>query len=153
MQIPISLRFFLILTSYLPSEFPKGLFSEVTVKIFKALLHFSILAIWPVHLNLLDLITLTVQTMKVLTVEHSPLPICIPLGPTYPSQYPKFSLIINNNEPEINNQELNQIPLHQQATKLPLPSGRTHSRFVLWKYSKCVIVRRSVIAFSVSWRS
>ena len=58
--IPISLRFILILSSHLCLGLPKGLFpADVPVKILKALLLSSILATWPAHLNLLDLISLT----------------------------------------------------------------------------------------------
>ena len=59
--IPISLRFILILSSHLRRGLPKSLFPvSVPVKIFKALLPCSILATDPDHLNLLDLITLTI---------------------------------------------------------------------------------------------
>ena len=56
--MPISLRFILILSSHLCLGLPKSLFPVgVPVKILKALLPSSILAIWPAHLNLPDLIT------------------------------------------------------------------------------------------------
>ena len=48
-------------SSYLRLVLPKGLFPPgVPVKILKALLPSSILTTWPAHLNLLDLITLTI---------------------------------------------------------------------------------------------
>jgi hypothetical protein len=54
-------HFILILSSHLCLGLLKGLFPVgLTVKILKALLHTSILATYPVHLNLLDLITLTI---------------------------------------------------------------------------------------------
>jgi hypothetical protein len=54
------LRSILILSSRLQLSLPKYLFPVgLPVKILIALLPSSILAIWPVHLNLLDLITLT----------------------------------------------------------------------------------------------
>ena len=59
--IPISSRSILILSSYLRLGFPKGLFPVgLPVKILKALLPSSILATYPAHLNLIDLITLTI---------------------------------------------------------------------------------------------
>ena len=59
--IPISSRSILILSSNLRIGLPKGLFPVgLTVKILKALLPSSILATGPAHLNLLDLITLTI---------------------------------------------------------------------------------------------
>ena len=58
---PIYLRFFIILSSHLRLGLPKGLFPVgLPVKIFKALLPSSILVTCPAHLNLLDLITLTI---------------------------------------------------------------------------------------------
>ena len=68
------LRYFVILPSYLRLLLPKGLFPVgLPVKILKTLLPYSILAKLPEHLNLKDLITLTmlgatVQTMKSLIV-------------------------------------------------------------------------------------
>ena len=57
----ICLRFILILSSHLHLGHPKGLIpTGVPVKILKALLPSSILATWPVYLNLLDIITLTI---------------------------------------------------------------------------------------------
>ena len=57
---PISSRSILILSSHLRLGLPKGLFPVgLPVKILKALLPCSILATWS-HLNLLDLITLTI---------------------------------------------------------------------------------------------
>ena len=57
--IPIFLRSILILSSRL--RLPKGLFPVgLPVKILKALLPSYILATCPAHLNLLDLITLTI---------------------------------------------------------------------------------------------
>ena len=59
--IPISSKSILILSSHLRLDLPKSLFPEgLRVKILKALLPSSILATWPAHLNLLDLITLTI---------------------------------------------------------------------------------------------
>ena len=58
---PISLRSILILSSHLRPGLPKCLFPVgLLVKILKALLPSSILATCPVHLYLLDLITLTI---------------------------------------------------------------------------------------------
>ena len=59
--IPISSSTILILSSHLRLCLPKDLFPEgLPVKIFKALLPSSILATCPVHLNLLDINTLTI---------------------------------------------------------------------------------------------
>ena len=59
--IPISSRSILILSSHLCLSLPKGIFPVgLPVKILKALLPSSILATCPVHLNLLDFITLTI---------------------------------------------------------------------------------------------
>ena len=59
--IPISSRSILILSSHLRLGLPKGLFPVgLPVKILKALLPSSILATCPAHLNLRDLITLTI---------------------------------------------------------------------------------------------
>ena len=74
---------------------PKGLFPVgLPVKILKELLPSSILATWPAHLNSRfkdpDYVRWTVQTMKFLIVEPSPLPILIPLGPKYSPQDPAF---------------------------------------------------------------
>ena len=58
--IPISLRSILVMSSHLRLGLPKGIFPiGLPVKILKAVLPSSILATWPAHLNLLDLITLT----------------------------------------------------------------------------------------------
>ena len=87
--IPISLRSILILSSHLRLGLPKGLFPvDVLVKILKALLPSSILATWPAYLNLhhRDYIRWTVQNMKFLIVEPSPLSILIPLGTKYSPQ-------------------------------------------------------------------
>ena len=52
------LRFFLILSSHLRLGLPKGLFLVgLSVKTLKVLLPSSILAIYPVHFNLLDYTT------------------------------------------------------------------------------------------------
>ena len=60
-KISISLKSILILSSHLRLGLPKGQFSVgLPVKILKALLPSSILATSPAHLNLLDLMTLTV---------------------------------------------------------------------------------------------
>ena len=60
-NIPISLRLVLILSFHLSLGLPKDLFpAGVPVKILKALLYSSILARWPVHLKLRDLITLII---------------------------------------------------------------------------------------------
>ena len=57
----ISSRSILILSSHLRLGLSKGLFPVgLPLKIYKALLHFSILATYPAHLSLLDLITLTI---------------------------------------------------------------------------------------------
>ena len=59
--IPTFLRSILILSSHLRLGLPKGLFPVgLPVKILKAVLPPSILATCPAHLNLLDLITLTI---------------------------------------------------------------------------------------------
>ena len=59
--ILISLSYILILFSHLCLGLPKGIFPVgVSVKMLKALLPSSILVTWPAHLNLLDLITLTI---------------------------------------------------------------------------------------------
>ena len=58
--IPISLRYIQILFSHLRVGLPKYLSVGVPVNILKALLPYSILATWPAHLNLLELITLTI---------------------------------------------------------------------------------------------
>ena len=59
--IPISSRSILILSSYLRQGLPKGLFPVgLPLTILKELLLSSILATCPTHLNLLDLITLTI---------------------------------------------------------------------------------------------
>jgi len=56
-----SSRSILILSSHLRPGLPKGLFSVgLPVRILKALLSSSILATCPAHLNLVDLITLTI---------------------------------------------------------------------------------------------
>ena len=60
-SIHIISKSIIILSSPLRLGLPKGLFPVgSSVKILKALLPFSILAIRPAHLNLLDLITLTI---------------------------------------------------------------------------------------------
>ena len=59
--IPISSRSILILSSHQRLGLPKGLFPvSLPCKILKALLPSCILATCPVHLNLLDLINLTI---------------------------------------------------------------------------------------------
>ena len=59
--IPISLRSILILSFHLHLGLPEGLFPVgLPAKILKGLLHTSILATCPAHLNVLDLITLTI---------------------------------------------------------------------------------------------
>ena len=59
--IPIYLRLILILSSHPCLGLPKGLFPVgLPVKILKTLLPSSIMATCPAHLNLLDLITLTI---------------------------------------------------------------------------------------------
>ena len=59
--IPISLISILILSSHLRLGLPKGLLPVgLPVNILKALLLSSILATYPAHLNLLDLITRTI---------------------------------------------------------------------------------------------
>ena len=60
-MISIYSRFILILSFYLCLGLPKGLFPVgLPVKLLKALLLSSILVTCPAHLNLLDLITLTI---------------------------------------------------------------------------------------------
>ena len=91
----IYLSSILILPSHLHLGLPKGLFlAGVPDKILIALVPSSILATWCTHLSLLhnhsDYIRWTVQTMKFLIVEPSPLPIWIPLGPKYLPQDPVF---------------------------------------------------------------
>jgi hypothetical protein len=59
--MPISLRLILILSSHLRLGLPKGLFPPgLPVNNLKVLLASYILATRPVHLNLLDLITMTI---------------------------------------------------------------------------------------------
>ena len=60
--MPLSLRSIPILCSHLCLEVPNGGLFVVGLpdKMLKALLASSILAKWPVHLNLLDLITLNI---------------------------------------------------------------------------------------------
>ena len=59
-MIPISLRYYLILSPVYTLGLARGLFQVgYPVKILKALLSRSILATCPAHLNFLDLITLT----------------------------------------------------------------------------------------------
>ena len=59
--VPISLMSILILSSHLRLGLPKGLFPVgLRAKILKVLLPSSILTACPAHLNLLDLITLTI---------------------------------------------------------------------------------------------
>ena len=66
--IPIYWRSVLILYSHLRLGFPKNLFAEgLPVKIVKELLPSSILATWPAHLNVLDLITLTILGVNGIT--------------------------------------------------------------------------------------
>ena len=68
--ISISLRSILILSSHLRLGLPKGIFPEgLPVKILKALLLSSILATCPVHLNLLDLITLNGTNYEVPRID------------------------------------------------------------------------------------
>ena len=63
--MPISSRSIIILSFHLRLGLPKGRFYVgLTVKILKALLPSSILATFPAHLNLLDLITLTVLSER-----------------------------------------------------------------------------------------
>ena len=58
--IPISLRSILILSSHLRLGLPNSFFPVgLPAKILKALLPSFIMATWPVHLNLPDVITLT----------------------------------------------------------------------------------------------
>jgi hypothetical protein len=59
--IPISSSSILISSSHLRLGLPKGTFpAGLPIKILKALLPYFILATCPAHLNLLDLITLTI---------------------------------------------------------------------------------------------
>ena len=65
--LPISSRSILILSSHLRLGLPKGLFpAGLLVQILKVLLPSSILATCPAHLNLLDLITLTIVILYLL---------------------------------------------------------------------------------------
>ena len=69
--IPISSRSILTLSSHLHLGLPKGLFPVgLPVKILKAFLPSSILATCPAHLNLLDLITLTILGEVSLTIYY-----------------------------------------------------------------------------------
>ena len=73
--ILISLRFILILPSHPRLGLPKDLIpAGVPVKMLKALLYLSIQATWPVYLNLLDLIALTIlsERYKLWSPLHSP---------------------------------------------------------------------------------
>ena len=87
-QIPISLRSVLILSSELRLGLPKHVFSAgLPANIFKTLPLSSILAALPVHLNLLDLITLTVlrELYKLLNFSlwsHLHFPLSYLLGPS-----------------------------------------------------------------------
>ena len=87
--ISISLKSILILSSHLWLGLPKSLCPVgLPVKILEALLPSSILATWPCpsqssRFNHPDYIRWTVQTMKFLIVNPSPLPIRIRLGPKY----------------------------------------------------------------------
>ena len=59
--IHISSKYILVLASHLRQGLPKGLFNVgLSVKILKAFLTSAILATCSAHLNLLDLITLTI---------------------------------------------------------------------------------------------
>ena len=92
----ISSRSILILSSHLRLGLPNGLFPVgLPVQILKALLHSSILATYRVHLNLLDLFTLTIlgERYKLLSSSlwsllHSPFEFI--LGPKHSPQNPVF---------------------------------------------------------------
>ena len=93
--IPTSLRSILIIFSHLRLGIPKRLFPvSLPNTILKALLPSSILATWPAHLfsrlYYSYYIRWTVQTMMLLIVEPSPLPIFVPLGSKYSPQDPDF---------------------------------------------------------------
>ena len=80
MLIPIFLRYIVILSSHLCLGLPQGLFPVcVPAKILKVLLPSSILATWPVLINFLDLITLTILgeryklwSFSLFSLLHSP---------------------------------------------------------------------------------
>ena len=84
-MIPISSKSILILSSHLHLGLPKSL---LPVKMFKAFLHSGYMACPSQYsiFNHPDYIRWTVQTMKFLIVEPSPLPILIPLGSKYSPQ-------------------------------------------------------------------
>ena len=96
-SLPISSKTILrvILSLHLRLSLPKGLYPVgLPVKILKELLPSSILAKCPSHLNLLDLITLSMlgngTIYEIPHCEPSPLPILIPLGLKYSPQDPVF---------------------------------------------------------------
>ena len=84
--IPIYLRSILILSSHLRLGLPRGLFSVFTY-VLKALLPSSILATWPAHPYLLDLITLIILgepyilwSFSLWNLLHSPFAILLDLN-------------------------------------------------------------------------
>ena len=82
---PIYIRSILILSSHLRLGLPKGFFPVGSpVKILKALLASFILAAWPVHLNLIDTITLNIlgERYKLLSTSLWYSPFASLLGPT-----------------------------------------------------------------------
>ena len=90
--ISISSRSILILSSHLRLGLPKELLPvNLPVKILKALLPSYVpCPFQSSRFNPPDYIRWTVQTMKFLIVEPSPLPILIPLGPKYSPRDPVF---------------------------------------------------------------
>ena len=93
-RIDIYFSFLKIYSNIIPhkQDFPLGL----SVNILKPRIPYFVHSTFSVHLNLLDLIILTmyirwtVQIMKLLIVETSPIPILIPLGTKYSNQDPVF---------------------------------------------------------------
>jgi hypothetical protein len=60
----ISLISILIMSSHLRLSLPKGLLPlDLPVKIYKALLLSSILATWPAHVNILDLLIISMTIL------------------------------------------------------------------------------------------
>ena len=86
--IPISLRNILILSSHLRLGLPKGLFPASVPTFFQS--GYLTCPSQSSSLNYSGYISFSVQTMKFLFVETSPLTICIPLGSKYSPQDPVF---------------------------------------------------------------
>jgi hypothetical protein len=77
---PISLRYILIVSSYLHLDRPKSLFGSFTHNIMKSLLSFRVLVTYPTHLNIPNLIPRTLlsqryrpQSSSSRSLLHSPL--------------------------------------------------------------------------------